>query len=310
MAKRRRKTSKGWLAGMRTRLGSGLSRRQALWLVAFVLAGGLLTAMAVGMARLEQYVYSLPEYQKPVRVELVNLPDWLTEEANQHIVESIRALAGVTADDRILDNALAGQVGRRVGESGWISRVISVRKRYGGVVEVDCDFRQPLAWVMHGDSCYLIDANCVRLPGRYSHAQIVSAGMVQILGVGSAPTAPGLLWTGQDLRAGVEVATMLATKPFREQVTAILVYNYDGREDTYRPHIELATDRPGRIRWGRAPGEELSLEPTAVQKMALLTGLYNKYHRVDMGQPYVDIRRSPYEVDVPIDPAAVEALRS
>lgn len=92
----------------------------------------------------------------------------------------------------------------------------------------------------------------------------------------------------------------------------MLVHNYGGRENSRESHIQLATDLPGsRIRWGRAPGCEVGIEPSAGEKIALLRGLYRRYQRIDMGRSYVDVRRSAHSVDVAAESGVlVGGLRS
>jgi len=297
----------GWIS-----VGPRLSRIGTARAAKLAVVVGVTCAALLGLSRLQRYVYSLPDYHTPVRLELADVPPWLQRSQNDHILQSIQQEAGISPQQSYLDDGLTRCLAERIERSGWVRKVVSVEKCYGGRIVARCEYRQPIAWVMHGDWCFLVDDECVRLPGRYAHVQIASAGLLQIAGVSSPPPDVGQRWDAEDLSAAIKLVTELAGQPFREQIIAVLVYNYDGREDPYEPHMELATDRPGnRIRWGRAPGQELGIEPTAEQKLALLQGLYRKYRRVDMGKSYIDIRRSPYSVDVPTEPvAARSALRS
>ncbi|HUW84686.1 MAG TPA: hypothetical protein VMZ31_18035 [Phycisphaerae bacterium] len=306
-AKSKREPGSGWIA-----LGGYLSKARTVRVAKLACVVGVTLAALLGLGRLRGYVYSLPDYHTPVRLKLADVPPWLQRRQNHHILQSVEQEAGISPEQSYLDDGLTQCVAERLGRSGWVRKVVSVEKCYGGRIVARCEYRQPIAWVMHGDWCFLVDDECVRLPGRYAHVQIASAGLLQIAGVSSPPPDVGQPWDAEDLSAAIKLVTELADQPFREQIIAVLVYNYDGREDPYEPHMELATDQPGnRIRWGRAPGQELGLEPTAEQKLALLQGLYRKYRRVDMGKSYIDIRRSPYSVDVPTEPAtARSALRS
>jgi hypothetical protein len=289
-----------------------VGRARAVRVAKVVCALGLVAVVCVGLGRLRRHVYGLAEYRGPVRLELVDLPDWLERDEHRHIVESVIAAAGLSRGDAFLDGELVGRVGRQMARSGWIRRIVGVEKCYGRVIRVRCEFRTPLAWAMHGDYCYLIDGEGVRLPGRYSHVQVKGAGLVQLAGVHAGPPVAGAPWVGEDLRAGVELAALLEGCAFRGQVRGVLVHNYGGRENSREAHIELATDRPGsRIRWGRAPGCEVGIEPSAGEKIALLRGLYRRYQRIDMGRSYVDVRRSAHSVDVAAESGVlVGGLRS
>jgi len=303
---KREKTS-GWIA-----LTPHLSKARTVRAAKLACVLAVTLVVLLGLSRLRGYVYSLPDYHRPLRLELADVPPWLQHWQNRHVLQSVEQDAGIWQEQDYLDDGLTQRLAERLARSGWVRKVVSVEKCYGGRIVARCEYRQPVAWVMHGDWCFLVDNECVRLPGRYAHVQVARAGMLQVAGVRSAPPQVGQPWAGEDLSDAVKLIRQLAEQPFREQIIAVLVYNHGGREDPYEAHMELATDRPGnRIRWGRAPGEELGLEPSAEQKLALLQGLYRKYRRVDMGKSYVDIRRSPYSVDVPTEPPmASSALRS
>jgi len=309
---RRRNTSSKRNRGSRVVVDRVFGLAWAVRLGKVVCALGLVVVICVGLGRLRRQVCGLAEYRGAVRLELVDLPDWLEREEHRHIVESVIAAAGLSAGDAYLDADLVGRVGRRMARSGWIRRVVGVEKCYGCLIRARCEFRKPLAWVMHGDYCYLIDGDGVRLPGRYSHGQVKGAGLVQIAGVDGGPPGAGERWVGEDLQAGVKLAVLLDGCAFRGQVRGVLVHNYGGRENSRESHIELATDRAGsRIRWGRAPGCEVGIEPSAREKIALLQGLYRRYRRIDMGRSYVDVRRSAHSVDVAAESGVlVGGLRS
>ena len=309
---RRRNTSSRQKRGSRVGLDRAVGRARAVRLAKAVCALGLVALICVGLGRLRRQVCGLAEYRGEVRLELVDLPDWLERGEHRHIVESVIGAARPSGGDTFLDAELVGRVGRQMARSGWIRRVVTVEKCYGRVIRARCEFRKPLAWVMHGDYCYLIDGEGVRLPGRYSHGQVKGAGLVQIAGVHAGPPASGEPWVGEDLRAGVKLAALLEGCAFRGQVSGVLVHNYGGRENSRESHLQLATDRPGsRIRWGRAPGCEVGIEPSAGEKIALLRGLYRRYQRIDMGRSYVDVRRSAHSVDVAAESGVlVGGLRS
>ena len=113
-------------------------------------------------------------------------------------------------------------------------------------------------------------------------------------GVEKAPPEVGRKWEGPDLVAGLKLASLIGDRPFQHQVSRIIVSNYDGRRNSHRPHIELATDfQDARILWGRAPDEEFGMEITAAQKIAVLEALYRESGRIDMKRSYVDIMTYP-----------------
>lgn len=258
---------------------------------------------------LEPYVHQNPRYDLELRLEWAGpMPEWLRLSDNRHILRDIERRARPAPDDRLLDPNLASRIGHRLLDlsdpadqsAGWIERVECVTVRPNGVVAVACRFRQPTAWVLRRGYCYLIDDKAVRLPGRYDPSDCTSSRLMMIDGVRRPPPAVGQSWSGADLRAGLKLVALLVDKPFRPQISRVLVANHGGRRDPNRPHIELATDlQDARVWWGRAPGEEYGLEISASQKVTLLDALYHQWGRIDMRRNYVDITTWPDRIAMP-----------
>ncbi|MBN2561097.1 MAG: hypothetical protein JXQ75_09225 [Phycisphaerae bacterium] len=262
----------------------------------------LVIAICAGLGRLENKVHGLAQYDRELALEWVNLPDWLALPDNRHILERLTRQVDLRRDDRLLDPELAERLGRALSapEVGWVKSVDRVVIRPDGVVAVRCQFRRPAAWVRHGKFCYLVDEDGVCLPGRYGVADCEDSSLMMIEGVAMAPPDVGHVWRGAELSTGLKLVSLLAGRPFRHQVTRVIVENHDGRLDRSRPHIELATDRQGsRVWWGRPPDEEFGTEITAAQKITLLETLYKQWGRIDMNRPYVNIMTWPDRIAMP-----------
>ena len=278
----------------RLRLGRGLA--------VLLGAGVLLAGICLGMGRLEGQVRHLPRYDHPLALEWQNLPDWLQLPDNRHILHALARRVDLRPTDRLLEPHLARRLGASLTDPdiGWIDRVDRVMVRPNGVVSIRCRFRRPAAWVRRHGSYYLVDARSIRLPGRYRPEDCAGSVLLTITGIKASPPRVGRLWQGKDLRAGLKLAGLIATHPFRRQVDHIIVANFGGRIDRNRPYIELATDRPGsRIWWGRSPDQNHGTEINAEQKLALLDRLYRQWHRIDLNRAYVDVRTHPDSVVLP-----------
>lgn len=259
---------------------------------------GVLAGAAYGMPALEKYVSNLPEYDNALTIELVNPPEWL--KANSHIADRILDRSGLTSVDRRLSKGLVHQVASEIGSIGWIKRVHEVSIGADDVVRICCDYREPVGWVAHGSHYYLIDAEQVRLPGRYLRSEVDrDSGLLLVLGACQPPPAEGHHWEGDDISAALRMIGLLRDRPYVNQVSGVIVANYGGRYDLREPHIELRTDKGTRIRWGRAPGEEID-EPTATQKLAHLQGIWRDHSRIDMNQEWIDIQIWPDRAKVPV----------
>jgi len=277
---------------MRDRFAKTFARLGRLCYVGAWLA--LLGGVGFGLHWCRGYALSLPAYNQPVKMNLADLPEWLQSRANKHIVDQIIRAAGIAGHKSLGEPDLPLTVATNLSQCPWVRQVVSVQRRPDGVLEVRCEYRQPLAWVRLQGKCYLVDDQAVRLPGEYEPALTAGTGLLTIIGVADPPPEVGRAWPGNDLTAAIRLARLIQGRPVQRQISAIVVHNYAGRTDPLSPDIELATDRPGSIiRWGHAPGEELPTEPTAEQKLTLLEHYLQTYGRVDLGRSYIDIRTWP-----------------
>jgi hypothetical protein len=287
------------------------------WLLRIIGSTGLvaLTLLIIGysLRQAETFVHSLARYDRPLILEWRQLPDWLTTADNGHILDALVQRVALHDADRQLDATLAARLGAGLTEPdvGWIKSLEQVRIRPDGVVEVDCRFRRPAAWVKLGRYCYLLDDENVRLPGRYHAEDCQGTRLMTITGVRGKPPGVGQKWAAADLDAGQRLVAILTEKPFAREIVAINVANHDGRMDRNRSHIELVTENNGsRIWWGRSPRQEMGIEISASQKLILLDTLYRQWGRLDMDRPYIDIRTWPDRIAMPMlipasDPARV-----
>jgi len=268
----------GWLRG-----GVTPERLRRVWMVSSVLAVAI--GVACGLRALKHYVYSLDAYRRPLRLQAVNTPPWLSEELRDRILQE----AGVSPEDSLLDEDLVGRIAERLARSGWVRCVRRVEKHADGRITIDCAYRRPVAVVQQLPYYYLVDAEGVRLPGTYA-----AAGEWLIIQGVRAPAPPvGQAWGGPEVCAAARLAAMLIDRPFAEQLSGLRVSGHGGRLDADRVRIELVTRPVGSSRppsiiiWGSPPGEEVA-EPTAADKIAVLQSNYER-GRIDAGYPWIDL---------------------
>ncbi|MCH7814477.1 MAG: hypothetical protein IID40_10710 [Planctomycetes bacterium] len=267
-------------------------RRRALWFSAKVLAFALiLGGIAVGLTRLERYVHAQTYFSTAPEIVLIDPPAAIGEIVHAQLEPLTRG--------PWIDRDLCPRIADRLGRIAWVRRVERVRRSASGRIEVHCDYRLPVALVQDGGEFVLVDDEQIRLPGRYPYCE--SWPLIQ--GVATAPPPAGQRWNAPDLAAGLRVAERVALEPFADQVSAVLVHNYNGRLDAREGHLELATDRAGgRIIWGSAPGEEVE-ENSAAQKLAILRRNHELYGRIDAGRRVIDISTFPDRFTTPLDGA-------
>jgi hypothetical protein len=251
-----------------------------------------MTAAVIGLNRLEAYVDRLKLTHFPqARVSFIDLPQALESLATPDLLRSVEDLF----DHRWTNLELCPIMAQRLSRVGWIESLHFVRRTSGALFEVSADYRLPAAVVQNKEEFFLVDRQCVRLPGVYRHDSKIPL----IQGVQAHAPEPGGVWPGDDLRAGLAVLAMVQGEPFARQIRAVMVHNFGGRVNPLSSHIELATDRPGgRIRWGSPPGHEVE-ENTIEQKLTLMRVNYRNTGRPDANHPIIDVSMYPNRFIVP-----------
>src|SRR4051812_10158491 len=207
----------------------------------------LLVAAALGAGCVVAFSY-MREYvdgavaapTAPPRVVFKNRPPWMTQLVAQQLADSFRPAKPRSVFDH---DALVATT-RRLQANPWIATVRQVRRAYGkgpgDTIEVDCDFRAPMALVRSGFYYWFVDANGVKLPERFQAVDVPKimftadgrTNMRIIDGVRTAPPAlAGQKWVGEDLAAGLDMVRHLYGQPCAEDVVIVKVDNYAGRTD-------------------------------------------------------------------------------
>src|SRR4051794_9537638 len=196
---------------------------------------------------------------RPPKVVLKNRPAWMSEALAIQIVNSIKPAGTHSAFDRqlLVDPAsiLKG--------NPWIKQIHQVRRAYGqkpaDTLEIDCDYRAPIALVHWKDFYWLVDGDGVKLPEQFTVQQL--PGIVRgsdhrlniriIEGVSEPPVESGQRWIGEDLAAGLDLVKMLYGQNYAEEIVKVDVNNFGGRVDRNEAQINLITKYDTQVRWGR-----------------------------------------------------------
>ena len=230
-----------------------------------------------GVRSLDRHVREHPEYQLAPAIVLVDAPAPLEQRIHDLVFDH--------TDRPWLDETLCRDVSQTLTQSPWVKRVHFVRRTSDAMLEISADYREPLALVQVDGSFCLIGDDGVRLPGDYEY----HPSYVIVQGAAAPPPAPGQFWPGEDMAVAVDMITRLKREPFYEQITGVIVSNYDGRQSRQRPHIELAAAPSGsRILWGSPPGMEIE-EPTFEQKVAVLAENDRRWGRIDAKRHEIDV---------------------
>jgi len=295
MARKSKKKRTSWFSRVGEWLAelSIVSRRRILWAGFAMLT--FLPATMLGAGAIEWLDTQLLDevraaYPDPA-LEFVDIPPSISSIAGRDLNSATASLL----EGDWLDDQLCERLAKRLAGIGWVKNVYFVRRSSDAKFRVSCDYRLPFAMIQKGKSFSLVDAEGVRLPGRYGY----DPAWPVIQGVQATAPKEGHRWQGRDVDAGVALLAAVLNEPFTGQITAAIVDNYGGRMDPRRSHVELATDRMGgRIRWGSAPGEEIE-ENMMGQKLAILRQNYLRTGRVDAGHAVLDVSTFPDRFTVP-----------
>jgi hypothetical protein len=235
----------------------------------------------------------------PPTVVLKNRPVWMSD----LLAEQIASLARPAVAHSAFDHQMLVDVTNALRSNAWIRKVRSVRRAYGkspgDTLEIDCDYRAPIALVHWGEYFWLVDGDGVKLPEQFTAKQVPRIIVGQdrrinirvIEGVKQPPPESGRKWTGDDLAAGLDMVKLLFGRPFVEEVVKVDVANYDGRVDQKEAQLVLVTKYGTQVRWGQPLGsKDFFSEVTPAQKLENIRRVYETTRRVDGNKRWIDVR--------------------
>jgi hypothetical protein len=252
----------------------------------------------------------------PPKVVLKDQPAWMSDFLADQIARVARPAGAHSAfDHQLLVDTTAVLRG-----NPWIREVKQVRRAFqnqpGDTIEIDCEYRAPVALVHWKDYYWLVDGDGVKLPeafgeqflSRIMFGQNQKVNIRVIEGVRQPPPESGARWTGEDLRAGLDLVKLLFGRPYAEEVQKVDVSNYARRLDPRGAQLVLVTKYNTRVRWGQPitnNPEDFFVEPTPAQKLKWMEAIVAEQNRIDANCAWVDLRfDEPY---IPSIPAAQTA---
>ncbi len=247
----------------------------------FIVVIGVVAGAVFGVSVLDTQVRLHPSNQIAPAVVLLDVPEAFESR--------IRNLVDRVSDRPWLDDSLCRDIATELDESPWVRSVHFVRRNSDATLEISADYRDPVALVqIDGNFCLIADDG-MRLPGDYQY----HPAYVVIQGAASPPPAPGQFWPGDDIVVALDMIRRLKDEPFYDQITGVIISNFNGRESRHDPHIELAAAPSGsRILWGSPPGQEIE-EPTFAQKVAILAENDRIWGRIDAKRIQIDVSTYP-----------------
>ena len=263
----------------------------------------LLGVLGAGYHYADQYVEQhLAIPSQPLIVVLKERPNWM----NDFLVEQIALIARPVGPHSAFDRQLLEDTAGALKSNPWVRKVRSVRRAFtrrpGDTLEIDCEYRAPVALVKGGPFYWLVDENGVRLSERFTEQDVprIQFGpdghtVIRVIeGVRrSAPHLAGDQWLGEDLTAGLAMVKYLFGQPFAEEILRVSVANFNGRVDSKEPQLVLTTKYGTQLWWGRPPNDrdvDSFIEVTPSRKLNYLALAKEQFGRVDANEKWLDLR--------------------
>ena len=241
-------------------------------------------------------------------IDVTLQPEWIHSDVQAEVVQAA-GLDGLS----LRDPQLVERVRQAFALHGWIARVKEVRKHYPARVQVDVEYRRPVAMVEAAwrgqPSLYFIDEQSVLLPKEdatqlpkdreeeYKNYIRINAGDVSAAG-----RIAGQPWGGARVAGAARLAAL-----GRDQWRKLGVYRIVVSDDVSgQPLYELETTTAARVLWGHAPGAEVSGEAEPAAKWAYLTRLVAQHGPLDQpaARHRFDLRTAPATSAAAMPPAS------
>ena len=304
--KQKSRSSSNASAGFAAILAGIFKPAQWLWLSRLTLRAAILTllAAAVGFAfnYMEKQVQDIThDRQVSLSVRLANSPPWLPNNLYRNICYS----AGIRADDPLLDETLTPIWFANLRSNPWIKTVNKIHKHYDGMVEIDCQIREPIASVKKDGKLFYVDLEGVLLPG-----DPVNKHLVRLRGGDGPLPESGEAITSPQLIAGIKVLQLIRHVDERlppqdrlwTELASLDVANFEGQIDPTQSHLTLYTKGQTPVHWGAPVGKSLAYYE-AEERIKLDT-LYRQFKHtgsLDRYQ-YIELRNQRKEKADPLKP--------
>ena len=231
-------------------------------------------------------ILAQPQYRlNPSKLEVTEQPTWIHSDVKQNALT-----AGQLHEANLLDKELVLQVKQAFGVQPWVKRVLRVNKRYPSTVEVDLEYRRPVAMVevpagmfpgYDYEGLLPVDEEGYLLPVEISEQE--AQQFPKIGGIDASPAGPpGSPWGDPRIAAAAQIVRLL-----EDVWDPLELYKIDipGRqpavEDSLGDDFILVTRKRRHYTWGSAPGQEHSGEDRAEQKAMGLKNFLEKHGSLD-----------------------------
>ncbi len=192
-------------------------------------------------------------------------PAWIHSNVKEDVIRD-----GQLTELQLLDPHLAEKISRAFTLHSWVAKVVEVRKEYPGKLSVKLEYRQPVAMVevagATGPGLLFVDVEGVLLPTD-DFATKQTEHFLRIQAPHATPAGIyGMAWGDVRIERSARLAHYLKDHWQSLGLYRLRVVEAVGGDML----LELETKDGQICRWGHAPGEEVSPERTAEEKLRFL----------------------------------------
>ncbi len=278
--------------------------RNTIIIFAFII---IFVSLAIGFIFLERFVKKTTNFgTQPLGLELINVPDWVSPELPQKILET----AGKGGVIFALNETMARQVGENLQSLAWL---YDVRVTVGPkTIIVKAGYRKPVALINADQGQFYLDSQLVVL----DYVPVSKLPIVEITGVPTnqlTSRSVATKWQREDVDAAIELIALLdkmdkqitSKKPLLAELKSIDMSNFNGRRTASQPHILFYAKDGTEIRWGAKKGDwSRNLEARDEEKLTILYNTYKELGTIQIRAAqkgtFIDLTR-PQTLSLPID---------
>lgn len=264
--------------------------------VLFVMATVCVAPIAVGIAhRLLPSASELEAYQfSTAKIDIGETPTWIPESFLSDVINK----ADLPETVSVLEEKLTERIHHSFSQHPWVKNVKQVRIESPPSIQVELEFRRPVAMVSTKSGYYPVDRDGILLPpGDFTIDQVSQYPL--LTGVQSLPQGPaGENWGDVVLLGGARLADLLFPKHHESSDwkrfgfhTIQLPRRNKAKVELDQLEYRLATEAGNVVVWGIPPGVDSPKEPNATNKLRRM----EKYYR-DFGG--FDSPTATYEIDI------------
>lgn len=254
--------------------------------IAAILAGGWFFVWG----RVHEHVLASPDYRlDPRNITLTAPPRWIHADVKAEVIRD----ASFDQTLSILEPDLTVRIAQAFALHPWIQRVNRVSKKHPASVEVDVEYREPVAMVEVSGGLLPVDREGVLLPSD-DFSPAAARNYPRISGVNSEPVGPvGTNWGDTHVVGAAKVAAVCAPHwQVLRLYRVVAMPRLAGSVSASEGGFELYTHAGTQIVWGHAPGKELPSEMPSAEKIRQLVGYAQEKGSLDppTGSQRIDLR--------------------